>query len=40
MQSSNFQEIYTFINDIRDKEVEYLTLDGTQIDLSPEFFVL
>ena len=40
MQSSNFQEIYSFINDIRDKEVEYLTLDGTQIDLSPEFFVL
>lgn len=40
MQSSNFQQIYSFINDIRDKEVEYLTLDGTQVDLGPEFFVL
>lgn len=40
MQSSNFQEIYGFINNIRDKEVEYLTLDGTQVDLGPEFFVL
>lgn len=40
MQSSNFQEIYAFINDIRDKEVEYLTIDGTQVDLGPELFVL
>lgn len=39
IDSKNFKQIYSYINDIRDAETKFLTYEDKQIDISPDFFI-
>lgn len=39
IDTKHFKEIFAFINTIREIETKFLTVEDTQIDITPEFFI-